>query len=131
MVVALGAYVGFLGVIWFTWLQVTLFDVRFARDSIFERVCKAAQLSVMVGFASAGSRFTTQIQDENVWAFQSLSFLLAGSRILLALQYHINNMVMRRKMKDTVKGMNGIVATLVVSSIVYLGVIHHYRVDDP
>ena len=122
LVVALGAYIGFLGVIWFTWLQVTLFDIRFARDSIFERVCKAAQLSVMVGFASAGTRFTTRIQDENVWAFQSLSFLLAGSRTLLALQYQINSMVIRGKMKDTAKGMNGIVATLVASSIVYLGV---------
>lgn len=120
--IALGAYIGFLGVIWFTWLQVTLFDTRFARDSIFERACKAAQLSVMVGFASAGTRFTTRIQDENVWAFQSLSFLLAGSRTLLALQYQINGVIMREKMKNTAKGMNGIVATLVASSLVYLGV---------
>lgn len=119
---ALGAYIGFLGVIWFTWLQVTLFDTRFARDSVFERVCKAAQLSVMVGFASAGTRFTTRIQDENVWAFQSLSFLLAGSRTLLAIQYHVNNIVIRKKMKDTANGMKGIVATLVVSSVIYLGV---------
>lgn len=108
--------------IWFTWLQVTLFDTRFARDSVFERVCKAAQLSVMVGFASAGTRFTTRIQDENAWAFQSLSFLLAGSRTLLAIQYHVNSIVIREKMKDTANGMKGIVATLVASSVVYLGV---------
>ncbi|KAK5694386.1 hypothetical protein LTS12_028650, partial [Elasticomyces elasticus] len=124
---ALGAYIGFLGVIWFTWLQVTLFDTRFARDSIFERACKAAQLSVMVGFASAGTRFTTRIQDENVWAFQSLSFLLAGSRTLLALQYQINGVIMREKMKNTAKGMNGIVATLVASSLVYLGMFFAFR----
>lgn len=119
---ALGAYIGFLGVIWFTWLQVTLFDIRFARDSVFERVCKAAQLAVMVGFASAGTRFTTRVQDDNVWAFQSLSFLLAGSRTLLALQYTVHSAVIRKKRKDTAKGMTCIVTVLVSASVVYLGV---------
>ena len=118
----MGAYIGFLGIIWFTWLQVTLFDIRFARDSVFERVCKAAQLAVMVGFASAGTRFTTRVQGDNVWAFQSLSFLLAVSRTLLAVQYTLNGVVIHKRMKDTVKGMASIVATLVASSIVYLGV---------
>ncbi|PLB34381.1 uncharacterized protein BDW47DRAFT_120426 [Aspergillus candidus] len=84
---ALGAYIGFLAVIWFTWLQVTLFDTRFARDTIFERICKAIQLAAMVGFASAGTRLTTRVQDENVWAFQSLSLFLGGSRALLSVQY--------------------------------------------
>lgn len=119
---ALGAYIGFLGIIWFTWLQVTLFDIRFARDSIFERSCKAVQLGVMVGFASAGTRFTTHVRDENVWAFQSLSFLLAGSRILLAIQYTVNILFIRKRMKTAAKGMAGIAATLLVSSLVYLGV---------
>lgn len=98
---ALGAYIGFLGVIWFTWLQVTLFDIRFARDSVFERICKAIQLGVMVGFASAGTRFTTHVQGENVWAFQSLTAILAGSRLLLATQYTINVAFMRESMKPS------------------------------
>lgn len=119
---ALGAYIGFLGVIWFTWLQVTLFDIRFARDSIFERGCKAVQLGVMVGFASAGTRFTTRVRDENVWAFQSLSFFLAGSRVLLAIQYTVNIFFVHKKMKPAAKGMSGIAATLFISSLVYLGV---------
>ena len=89
---------------------------------MFERVCKAAQLAVMVGFASAGTRFTTRVQGDNVWAFQSLSFLLAVSRTLLAVQYTLNGVVIHKRMKDTVKGMASIVATLVASSIVYLGV---------
>lgn len=76
----------------------------------------------MVGFASAGTRFTTRVQGDNVWAFQSLSFLLAVSRTLLAVQYTLNGVVIRKRMKDTAKGMAGIVATLVASSIVYLGV---------
>ncbi|GMF79269.1 unnamed protein product [Aspergillus oryzae] len=119
---ALGAYIGFLGVIWFTWLQVTLFDIRFARDSVFERICKALQLAAMVGFASAGTRFTTRVNDENVWAFQSLSLFLGGSRILLALQYTVNNVVfIRKRMKPAAKGVSIIAATLFVSSLIYLG----------
>ncbi|KAJ5641491.1 hypothetical protein N7490_005491 [Penicillium lividum] len=101
---ALGSYVGFLGVIWFTWLQVTLFDIRFAQDSVFERTCKALQLAVMIGFASAGTRFTTRVRDENLWAFQSLSLMLAGSRLLLAIQYTITLAFMYRPMKATSKG---------------------------
>ncbi|KAB8266268.1 nineteen complex-related protein 2-domain-containing protein [Aspergillus pseudonomiae] len=128
---ALGAYIGFLGVIWFTWLQVTLFDIRFARDSIFERTCKAIQLAAMVGFASAGTRFTTRVKDENVWAFQSLSIFLGGSRILLALQYTVNNLIfIRKRMKPAAKGVSIIAATLFVSSLIYLGMFYIFGVQD-
>lgn len=122
MLPALGAYTGFLGVIWFTWLQVTLYDVRFARDSVFERFCKAVQLAAMVGFASAGTRFTTRVRDENVWAFQSLSLLLGGSRILLALQYTVNILFVRQHMRHAARGVSLIATTLFVTSLVYLGV---------
>lgn len=101
---ALCAYIEFLGVIWFTWLQVTLFDVRFARDSVFERGCKAIQLGAMVGFASAGSRFSTTVRGENAWAFQSLTLILAGSRALLAVQYTVNVAFLRSSMKHAAKG---------------------------
>ncbi|KAL3494072.1 nineteen complex-related protein 2-domain-containing protein [Aspergillus germanicus] len=119
---ALGAYIGFLGVIWFSWLQVTLYDVRFARDSVFERFCKAVQLGAMVGFASAGTRFSTRVRDENVWAFQSLSFILGGSRLLLAIQYTVSIMLIRKRMKSSAKGLCVIAATLGVSSLIYFGV---------
>ncbi|KAL4888183.1 nineteen complex-related protein 2-domain-containing protein [Aspergillus ambiguus] len=91
---ALMAYIGFLGMIWFTWLQITLYDIRFARDSIFERICKAIQLAAMVGFASAGTRFTPHIRDENIWAFRSLSIFLGGSRVLLGIQYTVSTVLM-------------------------------------
>lgn len=119
---ALWAYVGFLGVIWFTWFQVTLFDIRFARDSIFERFCKAVQLAAMVGFASAGSRFATHVSDENVWAFQALTILLAGSRMMLAIQYTINIRFVYKKLGAAAKGLSVIVVVLLVLSIVFAGV---------
>ncbi|KAL1958051.1 hypothetical protein VTO42DRAFT_5263 [Malbranchea cinnamomea] len=100
---ALWSYVGFLGIIWFTWFQVTLFDVRFARDTVFERVCKAVQLATMVGFASAGSGFSTQVRDENVWIFHSFSVLLAASRLLLAVQYAVASIHLRNAMPKASK----------------------------
>jgi hypothetical protein len=90
--------VAFLAIIWFTWLQVTLFDIRFARDSIFERCCKAVQLATMVGFASAGSGFTTQIREENVWIFHSFSLLLSASRCLLGVQYLVAGRFLQKAM---------------------------------
>ncbi|KAJ6006683.1 hypothetical protein N7451_004627 [Penicillium sp. IBT 35674x] len=117
---ALGSYVGFLGVIWFTWLQVTLFDIRFAQDSVFERTCKALQLAVMIGFASAGTRFTTRVRDENLWAFQSLSLMLAGSRILLATQYTIALAFMYQPMKASAKGVAYTAMMFWAATICYL-----------
>lgn len=117
---AVWSYVGFVGIIWFTWLQVTLLDIRFSRDSIFERICKVVQLSAMVGFASAGARFSTNIRDENVWAFKSLSILLSGSRVLLALQYTINLWFIHDKLQRAIKGMVTIIGVLSITGISYL-----------
>jgi hypothetical protein len=58
----------------------------------------------MVGFASAGSRFSTTVRGENAWAFQSLTLILAGSRALLAVQYTVNVAFLRSSMKHAAKG---------------------------
>ena len=117
---ALGSYISFLGVIWSTWLQVTLFDVRFARDSVFERVCKSVQLAAMVGFASAGTRISTRIRDDNIWAFQSLSVLLGMSRVLLAMQYMVNILLARGKLRpSSLKALSIIAGFLFVLGMVY------------
>ncbi|KAL3465316.1 nineteen complex-related protein 2-domain-containing protein [Aspergillus heterothallicus] len=127
---ALGAYIGFLGVIWFSWLQVTLYDVRFARDSVFERFCKALQLGAMVGFASAGTRFSTRVRDENVWAFQSLSLILGGSRLLLAIQYTVSILLIRKRMRSSAKGLYVIAAMLGVSSLIYFGLFFAFSEEN-
>ncbi|PYH81717.1 hypothetical protein BO82DRAFT_383535 [Aspergillus uvarum CBS 121591] len=124
---ALGAYVGFLGVVWFTWLQVTLFDIRFARDSIFERICKAIQLAVMVEFASAGTRFTTQVQDENIWAFQSLSLILGVSRLLLSIQYTVDAGFLSKRMRSASKRVYFIAVTLFITGFIYFWMYFAFR----
>jgi hypothetical protein len=50
-------YIGFFGVLWSTWFQITLHDVRFARDSLYERICKTIQFICFVGLALVGSQF--------------------------------------------------------------------------
>ncbi|KAL4802957.1 nineteen complex-related protein 2-domain-containing protein [Aspergillus unguis] len=130
VVLALGAYIGFLGVIWFTWLQLTMFDIRFARDSLFERICKAMQLGIMVGFASAGTRITMRVKNENVWAFQSLSLMLGGSRLLLSIQYTIGIIFIRKRMSTAAKGLYVIAAALFVSSLVHFGMYFAFGEDS-
>ncbi|KAL4774011.1 nineteen complex-related protein 2-domain-containing protein [Aspergillus nidulans var. acristatus] len=127
---ALVTYIGFLGVIWFTWLQVMMFDIRFARDSLFERICKAMQLGIMVGFASAGTRITTRVRPENVWAFQSLSLMLGGSRLLLSVQYIVSTVLIRKRMSCASKGLYFIAAALLVSSLVHFGMYFAFGEDS-
>lgn len=117
--IALWAYVGFLGVSWFTWLQIMLFDIRFARDSIFERTCKVLQLAAMIGFVSAGSSFASRAIDENLWAFVSLSFLLAATRLMLAIEYLLALRFVHRKLPTATRGLTIIVTTLAVASAIY------------
>lgn len=117
--VALWSYVCFLGIIWFTWLQVTLFDIRFARDSVFERVCKAVQLATMVGFASAGSGFATRVLPENLWIFQSLTILLAISRLMLTLEYLVASVYLP---PDTAFNLRCVTLFMFLNSLIYIAV---------
>lgn len=45
---SLTAYIGFFALLWLTWYQVSLYDVRFSADSVFERVAKGIHFGVMV-----------------------------------------------------------------------------------
>ena len=84
---------GFFGILWFTWLQVALFDIRFGVDSVFERICKGAQFGVMTGFAVVGPAYNAGWGDDLVkgaqalQAFQTLSIILMVSRLILLAQY--------------------------------------------
>lgn len=47
----LTSYMGFFCILWFTWCQTSLFDIRFVADSWTERMAKACHLGIMVGLA--------------------------------------------------------------------------------
>jgi len=76
----------------------------------------------MVGFASTGTRFTTQVHSGNVWAFQTLSLILCASRMLLAIQYTINVAVIHARMKPAAKGVAQTAGILWTASFFHLGV---------
>jgi low temperature requirement protein LtrA len=86
----LKSYVGYFALLWFTWLQVALFDIRFGYDSAFERVCKAVQFGVMVGLAVEGKFYDLYDPDQySATPFRNISFILTGSRIVLMIQYGV------------------------------------------
>lgn len=83
---------------WFTWLQTSLFDVRFSSDSVVNRICKAISFGVMTGFAIVGILYDPSKLDisstDDVWdydgnAFKAMAIILMASRLALVLQYGI------------------------------------------
>jgi len=83
----LESYIGLFALLWFTWFQVALFDIRLGFDSAFERVCQAIQFGVMVGLAVQGTYYDVDYFYNYDSAFKDLSLILMVSRLVLALQY--------------------------------------------
>ncbi|KAI4181642.1 MAG: hypothetical protein L6R41_006506, partial [Letrouitia leprolyta] len=81
------SYIGFFALLWFNWLQVTLYDVRFGVDSIFERVCKALHLGIMIAFAVVGTQFNTNDTAKYSDTFQQFSAIMMVSKLILLIQY--------------------------------------------
>ena len=129
---ALRSYVGFFTLIWFTWFQNTMFDVRFSNDSAFERLCKAMQFGVMTGFAITGPGFQTGFEpdsDDAVLAmstYQALSLILMSSRLILALQYCVALMFLQTH-KRAVLPMILHMAVMICSALIFLGLYHAFN----
>ena len=121
---------GFFAIIWTTWLQVTLFDVRFAVDSVYERACKVVQLVTMIGYASVGPGFDPNV-TKDFKVFKELTVLLLVSRGLLAIQYAVVTAYVAKKRKETTKPLLFIVLIFTITSLVFLGVSRSiYRGSD-
>ncbi|KAH0489429.1 hypothetical protein TgHK011_009858 [Trichoderma gracile] len=82
---SLGSFVGYILLLWTTWLLTTLYDVRYVTDSVWERVSRAVHLAVMVGFAELGPTFDFFKEAKSV--FRAMCLFLMVSRLMLALQY--------------------------------------------
>lgn len=126
----LTSYIGFFALLWFTWLQVALFDVRFGFDSVFERICKAMHFGVMVGFAIIATGFVPDLDGDsyNIPDFRALSIILMASRLVLVVQYSAIAWFVRAHRQIWVPMLLTIV-TLFLSAIVYLGVFFAFRLD--
>lgn len=86
-IIALSSYMGFFSILWFTWLQVVLYDVRFGVDSLYERIRKLVHFGVMVGFAIVGNSFQPGSSSSNYHALRQISLILIVSRVNLITQY--------------------------------------------
>jgi hypothetical protein len=82
---ALKNYIGFFTILWFTWLQTAMFDLRFSTVSWVDRLSKVISFGVLIGMAMCGVLYDTS--EVNWRAFKSLSIVLVVSRLSLALQY--------------------------------------------
>ena len=122
----LRSYLGYFTMIWFTWFQNTMFDVRFSNDSVFERICKALQFGVMTGFAITGPGYQTGLEpgsDEALLAissFRTLSFILMASRLILSFQYCIALWWLKDYKKARLP-MIGHILIMFTSAMIFLG----------
>jgi hypothetical protein len=113
----LTAYVGFFAVLWLTWCNVSLFDVRFIADSVFERIAKAFHFGVMVGFAVVGPSWQPG-KGYNFNAYRALSMILMGSRFVLAAQYAVT-LYFTRKYRRTIVPLCLMIALTLLAAVMY------------
>lgn len=131
----LSQYIGFFTILWFTWYQVSLYDVRFQKDTILNRAAKVVQFGVMIGFAVVGPKFNpgenvdkirgladdlslTDIPDPQLTAFKSLTLIMMVSRVTLVLQY-LQAMWISRKYPGTVFPMSLVAGTELIAALIY------------
>lgn len=119
----MSSYILFFIILWFTWLHVTLLDVRFSVDSVYERVCKAMHFAVMAAFSSVSTDWDPFSPDDvdSVRSLKTMTLTLMFSRIVLGIQYIVIMVYGRSRRKAVVPtGIHAIV--MFISAGVYLGV---------
>ncbi|OAL55498.1 hypothetical protein IQ07DRAFT_607828 [Pyrenochaeta sp. DS3sAY3a] len=82
-------YIGFFSLLWLTWYQVSLYDVRFSTDSVFERFAKALHFGTMVGFAVIGPQWRPGQDHGDYYIYRAFGLILMVSRLTLAAQYGV------------------------------------------
>lgn len=76
---SLTAYIGFFSLLWLTWYQVCLYDVRFSVDCVFERVAKAIHFGVMLGFAVIGPQWRPEQEVADYKIYRAFGCILMVS----------------------------------------------------
>ncbi|RYP72517.1 hypothetical protein DL771_004157 [Monosporascus sp. 5C6A] len=116
-------------VLWFLWLNVMLFDVRFVVDSISERVLRAIHLGSMMGVSVVAPQYNPAQQV--MGTFQAFSIILMVSRLTLAAQYGLAIYLRKEKFKTGVSisskeatktGLITMCTCHVVAALIYLGI---------
>jgi hypothetical protein len=110
--------------IWSTWFQITIFDVRFAQDSVYERFCKFYQFVVFVVLAAVGASFEPANEEAkaNYKIYQSLTVVLGITRFFLAIQYFIVACYVTPKYKNVLLPFVLTIVVFLVSGAALFGV---------
>ncbi|TVY37374.1 hypothetical protein LOCC1_G005633 [Lachnellula occidentalis] len=123
----LSSYAGFFCILWFTWCQVSLFDVRYVSDGVLERCLKALQFAIMIGFTVVGPKFDPYEQKAAI--FRALSLILAASRFVLSIQYLIV-LFHVKKYKKSKMPMGLLALSSLIAGAIYLGVSFVFKKDQ-
>lgn len=86
---ALINYINRFTLMWFTWLSVTLFDVRFSIDCVWNRFHKAIQYGIFTGFVYVGPVFDKYNTSGVEESYRNFAFVLVIGRIAIAAQYAV------------------------------------------
>ncbi|KAI5844673.1 bacterial low temperature requirement A protein-domain-containing protein [Morchella snyderi] len=124
----LSSYILYFIILWFTWLHVTLLDVRFSVDSVYERVCKALHFAVMGAFASVSTTWDPFSPDDDITitALKTMTLTLMFSRVILSIQYFVVMYFGRSKTRTILPlAIHG--AVMIISASVYLGIYFSFR----
>ncbi|KAF2647659.1 hypothetical protein K491DRAFT_723245 [Lophiostoma macrostomum CBS 122681] len=115
---SLTAYIGFFSLLWLTWYQVSLYDVRFSSDSVFERAAKAIHFGVMVGFAVIGPQWKPGQELPDYDIYRAFGLILMVSRFTLFAQYAVT-LYYTRQYKKTIVPILAIMGSTLVAAILY------------
>lgn len=112
---------GFFTLLWFTWLQTILYDVRFSTESVFHHVHKAISFAIMIGFVICAATYNTMDVHSTINGFKAMSLVLMSSRVALTLQYGITLFHVIGHRKTRVPFLLTI-GTLLVAAVAFLAV---------
>ncbi|KAH7336705.1 bacterial low temperature requirement A protein-domain-containing protein [Rhexocercosporidium sp. MPI-PUGE-AT-0058] len=98
---SLTQYIGWFSIIWATWFQVSMFDVRFGSDSLIYRLFKVIQFCVMIALAAESSNFAPERfnlgDSKTIDSFRIIDCILLISRAALICEYLIPLLYMLKK----------------------------------
>ncbi|KAA8892620.1 bacterial low temperature requirement A protein-domain-containing protein [Sphaerosporella brunnea] len=117
------SYILFFILLWFTWLQTTLYDIRFTSDSLYERVIRSVHFAVMIAFASVSTSWNPL--DPSLPSarnnLMSMSLTLMASRIALGIQYAVATVYASKTFKKGILPLVIHSVTMFAAGFAYLG----------
>jgi len=130
---ALSSYAVYFGVIWASWLQISLYDVRFGFDSLFERFTKATHFVAFIGFASATGCLDMNPSKEKIGSdlsgFESLNVLMIVTRVIFSIQYGVAAVLVGRKHRPALIPLAATSAMYAFVSFVYGMLLKFFLLD--